>query len=68
MGEMRNAYKILVRIAEGNRLLAEPRSRWENNIKRHLKEMGLDVDWNQLAQDRFQWRALVNTELNLGFL
>jgi hypothetical protein len=25
----------------------------------------LDLDWIRLAQDRVQWRALVNTERNL---
>jgi hypothetical protein len=31
-----------------------------------LREIGLDgVDWMDMAQDRDQWRALVNTVLNL---
>jgi hypothetical protein len=31
-----------------------------------LREIGWDgVDWIELAQDREQWRALVNTALNL---
>jgi hypothetical protein len=31
-----------------------------------LKEIGWDyVDWIDMAQDRDQWRALVNTVLNL---
>jgi hypothetical protein len=35
-----------------------------------LREMGWDgVDWIDMAQDRDQWRALVNTVLNLsGFM
>jgi hypothetical protein len=31
-----------------------------------LREIGwYDVDWIELAQDRDQWRTLVNTEMNL---
>jgi hypothetical protein len=37
-----------------------------NNIKLDLKWIGWDgVDWIDMAQDREQWRALVNTVLNL---
>jgi hypothetical protein len=36
------------------------------NIKLDLREIGKDgVDWIDMAQDRDQWRALVNTVLNL---
>jgi hypothetical protein len=35
-------------------------------IKINLKEIGWDgMDWIDLAQDRNQWRALVNTVMNL---
>jgi hypothetical protein len=35
---------------------------WEDNIKMDLEEIGCEVvDWIHLAQDRDQWRALVNT-------
>jgi hypothetical protein len=31
-----------------------------------VKEMGCEgVDWFQLTQDRFQWRAAVNRAMNL---
>jgi hypothetical protein len=37
-----------------------------DNIKIDLREMGwADMDWIDLAQDREQWRALVNTVMNL---
>jgi hypothetical protein len=37
MGAERNAYRILVRKAEGRRLLGRPRHRWDNNIKMDLR-------------------------------
>jgi hypothetical protein len=43
-----------------------PRRRWVDNIKMDLREIGWDgMDWIDLAQDRDQWRALVNTVMNL---
>jgi hypothetical protein len=40
--------------------------RWEDNIKMDLREIGIDgANWIRLAQDRVQWRALVNTVTNL---
>jgi hypothetical protein len=37
-----------------------------DNIKMDLREIGWDgMDWIDLAQDREQWRALVNTVMNL---
>jgi hypothetical protein len=51
---------------EGRRPLERPRCRWVDNIKMGLKEIGWDgVDFTDMAQDRDQWRALVNTVLNL---
>jgi hypothetical protein len=37
-----------------------------DNIKMDLREIGWgDVDWVDMAQDRDQWRTLVNTVLNI---
>jgi hypothetical protein len=37
-----------------------------DNIKMDLIEIGWDgVDWMDMAEDRDQWRPLVNTVLNL---
>jgi hypothetical protein len=66
MGEVRNAYNILVGKLEGRRSLGRSRRRWEDNIKMDLGEIGFgDVDWIHLVQDRDRWRALVNTVMNL---
>jgi hypothetical protein len=66
MGENRNAYRILVGNPEGKRPLERPRRRWVDNIKMDLREIGWDGrDWIDLAQDRDQWRALVNAVMNL---
>jgi hypothetical protein len=68
-GEKRNAYRILVGIAEEKRPLARPRRRWVDNIKMDLREIGWDgMDWIDLTQNRDQWRALVNTVMNLRIL
>jgi hypothetical protein len=66
MGAPRNAYKMLVVNPEGKSPLGRPRRRLVDNIKMDLREIGWDgMDWIDLAQDRNQWRALVNTILNL---
>jgi hypothetical protein len=49
-----------------NTTLRRPRSRWVDNIKIDIREIGWDcMDWIDLAQDRDQWRALANMEMNL---
>jgi hypothetical protein len=65
MGEKRNAYRTLVESQK-------ERHHWEDQdlggwtILKWILEIGWDgVDWMDLAQDRDQWRALVNTVLNL---
>jgi hypothetical protein len=65
-GEGRGVYRVLVGRPEGKRPLGRPRLRWEDNIKIDLREIGIDgANWIRLAQDRVQWRAFVNTVMNL---
>jgi hypothetical protein len=55
------AYRILLGKPEGKGPQGRPRRRWVD-----LREIGWDgMDWINLAQDRDQWRALVNTVMKL---
>jgi hypothetical protein len=63
MGAKRNAYRILVRKPEGKSPLGRQRRWWVDSIKMDFRE---DVmGWIDLAQDTYQWRALVNRVMNL---
>jgi hypothetical protein len=58
---MGNIKKKIARRLEGKRPHGGPRCRWEDNIRKDLRETDCNVaDWIHLAQDRYQWRALVN--------
>jgi hypothetical protein len=61
-----NVYWISVENPEGNKPLGRPRCRWMDNIKMDVRDIGWDgMDWIDLAQDRDQWRALVNPVMKL---
>jgi hypothetical protein len=49
---------------EGKIPLVRPSRRWVNNVKMDLRGIG-GVNWIDLAQDRDQWRVLMNTGMNL---
>jgi hypothetical protein len=56
----------LVGKPEGKRPIGRPRRRWEDNIRMDIMErVWEDVDWIHMAQDMNQWRAVVNTLMNL---
>jgi hypothetical protein len=62
----RITYRILVSKPEGKRPLGKPRRRWVYNIKMDLIVIGWGrMVWIDLTQDRDQWKALVNTIMNL---
>jgi hypothetical protein len=64
MGKMRNACKILVGKLEGP--LGRPRRKWKDNIKMNLRQIEWEgMDWIHVDRDRVQWRAVVNTVMNL---
>jgi hypothetical protein len=51
---------------EGKRPLERPRHTWLDNIKMDLRDIGCGgMNWIDLDRDRDQWRALVNTVMNL---
>jgi hypothetical protein len=57
---------ILAGRFEGRRSLGRTRHRWDDNINMDLREVGNDwANWIRLPQDRVQWRAFVNTVMNL---
>jgi hypothetical protein len=56
----------LVGRPEGKRPLGRHRRRWEDNTKMNLREIKIDgANWIQLAQERVERRACVNTVMNL---
>jgi hypothetical protein len=67
MGEMRNAYSILVGKPERKRSLGRPRHRREYNIRLDLREIGWEVLASmRLAKDDMDQRqAVVNMVMNL---
>jgi hypothetical protein len=61
MGEKGNVYWLLVGKPEGKRPLGIPRRRWMKLLDRGLNV----VERIGLAQDRYRWRALVNSVMNI---
>jgi hypothetical protein len=62
----KNVYKILVGQPEGERQNRRPRCGWEDNIKMCLREIGRGSRGLD-SSDGDQWRAVVNTVMNLWF-
>jgi hypothetical protein len=66
MWQRRGLHRVLMKKHEEKKTRGRPRSRWNDNIKIDLKEVGCEVmDWIELAQDRNRWWALVNAVMNL---
>ena len=66
MEESRGAFKILTSKPTGKRHFGRPRRKWEDNIRMHLEEIGINAgNWVGSAKGRDYWKALVNAALNL---
>ena len=53
---------------DGKRPLGRPRRRWEDNIKKDLREVSCDPgELIDIAENRDQWRAYVGAVMNLRF-
>jgi hypothetical protein len=58
--------RVLVERPKGKRPLGRPMHWWEDNIKKDLREIGINGEyWICLAQDRVQWWAFVSMVMNL---
>jgi hypothetical protein len=58
---MRNPHTILAGKSEGKRQLGRAKRRWEYNVELNLIEIRAErVNGILLAEDRAQWRNLVN--------
>ena len=69
MGEMRNAYRVLMGKPQGTRTLGRPRRRWRDNITTDHEEIEWEgVECIDLAQDTYRWRAVVSAVMNLRVL
>jgi hypothetical protein len=65
MEEKRGAYRVFVGKPGGKEPVGRFRRKLEDNTKIYLGEVGWGCNWIYLAQDRDQWRALVNAVMNL---
>jgi hypothetical protein len=66
MREGRGVYRVLGGRPEGKRPLGRPRRRWDDITLRWTLGRRIDrANWIQLAQDRVQWWAFVNTVMNI---
>jgi hypothetical protein len=65
MGQVINAYSILVRKVLLCIQLERPECTLEDNIKVNLNEIEREIeDWIKLARDMFQWWDFMNTVIN----
>jgi hypothetical protein len=67
MREDRGVHRLLVGKPEGKRPLRRPRSRWEDNIKMDLQEVGGGRRaWMELAQATCGYGEELSSSINAG--
>jgi hypothetical protein len=50
MGDKGKSYRVSVETPQGKRSLGRPRLRWEDNIRMHVKEIGMEaVAWIRIS-------------------
>ena len=65
MEEGRTAFKISTGKHTEKRPLGWRRLRWENNIKMNLKQVDINMrNWDDWAEDRANWKALINEKMS----
>jgi hypothetical protein len=68
-GAGKSVYRVLVGRLESKWPLGKPRRRWEDNVKLDFREMRINgANCIRLTQDRDQWRAFVNTLMDLVYV
>jgi hypothetical protein len=69
MGYRRDAYRVEVGRTNKQTTIGRSRRRWKDSINMNLQEVGwVCMDWFFLAQDKDNWRALVNAVMNVRFV
>jgi len=58
------AFRFAVERPEGEIPLGRTRSRWDENIKADIQEIGWGMDWINLAQYKVKWQAVLNAVRN----
>ena len=67
MEEDRSAFKILTDKPTGKIPLGRPKSRWKDNIRIDIKDIGVNTrNWDGTARDRDIRSNLMNAVLNFG--